>query len=157
MLEKNQIPPSFSLINQNNKITSLTQYKDKKIVLFFYPKDDTPGCTKEAIEFTKSLPIFEKNNCVVLGISKDNTESHCTFRKKHKISTDLLSDTDLTVMKQYGVWREKVMYGKKSMGVVRTTILINEQGRIHKIWNNVRVNGHVEKVLEEVQRNSSNQ
>ena len=149
MLKEGDQSPDFLLKDDLGKPVQLSQFKGQSVVLFFYPKDDTPGCTKEAIAFSEKLSEFEAHNTIVLGISKDSVESHKKFSEKYSLKVQLLSDPDLTVMKSYGVWREKKNYGKSYMGVVRTTFLIKPDGLIEKIWNNVRVNGHSEKVFSE--------
>ena len=151
MLEIGQSAPDFTLPNEKGNTIQLSDYKGKKIVLFFYPKDDTPGCTKESIGFSEQKSTFEKNNTLLFGISKDSVDSHLSFCQKHNLNVTLLSDPEKTTIENYGVWQEKKNYGKTYMGVVRTTVLINEEGKVQRIWKNVRVNGHVEAVLEEVQ------
>ena len=148
MIEVGQAAPSFSARNEENKDVNLEQFKGKKIVLYFYPKDDTPGCTIEAQDFSELKASFEEKNTVILGVSKDSAESHEKFCNKYNLGIQLLSDPEMDLINSYGVWREKNMYGKKSMGLVRSTFLINENGEIEKIWNNVRAKGHAAKVLE---------
>ncbi|MEI6805628.1 MAG: peroxiredoxin [Myxococcaceae bacterium] len=125
-------------------------YKGQWIVLYFYPKDDTPGCTREACGFQDLSKIFHEHNAVILGVSRDNAESHQEFKKKYKLEFPLLSDPDLSLHKAYGAYGEKTSYGKTSMGVIRSTFLIDPQGNIAKVWPNVKVDGHVEKVLEAI-------
>ena len=139
--------PDFKLLDDTNSPRSLADYRGKNIVLYFYPKDDTPGCTLEAQEFTKHIKEFTKLNCIVLGISKDSIASHCKFSDKYNLEIKLLSDESQEVCNKYGVIVEKNMYGKKSMGIERTTFLINESGIISNIWNKVKVDGHVDEVL----------
>lgn len=139
--------PEFSLENQENQYISLSDFKGKKVVLYFYPKDDTSGCTKEAEEFTQKKEEFEKLNTVILGISKDSVKSHEKFCKKYDLSITLLSDPDTQVNQAYDVWKEKSMYGKKYFGTERTTFLINEEGIIINRWSKVKVTGHVDDVL----------
>jgi thioredoxin-dependent peroxiredoxin len=127
---------------------SLGDYAGKRVVLYFYPKDDTPGCTTEAREFEAAASRLSKLKAVVLGISKDSLDAHCKFSAKHELSFPLLSDPDGKVIEKYGAWGEKNMYGKKSMGIVRTTVVIDEQGTVRKVFSKVRVAGHVDKVLE---------
>ena len=121
--------------------------KEKKIIFYFYPKDDTPGCTKEACDFRDSLKIVTKKKGVVLGISADSVEAHGKFAKKFGLPFTLLSDPEKKVIQQYQTWGEKSMYGRKYMGIFRTTYVINEQGKILKVFENVKVPGHVEEVL----------
>lgn len=139
--------PSFSLLDDSGSKVSLSALKGKKLVLYFYPKDDTSGCTKEACSFRDSIKVFEKNNTVVIGVSKDNIASHQKFKKKYDLPFTLLSDESTEMLSQYGVWKEKSMYGKKYMGIERTTFIIDEKGKIMEIFNKVKVDGHTEEVL----------
>lgn len=127
---------------------SLKSLSGKKVVLYFYPKDDTPGCTKQAIGFSELEKKFAKANTVILGVSKDTLEKHAKFRTKHDLTIPLGSDEEGKIIEKYGAWVEKNMYGKKYMGIERSTFLIDEKGIIREIWRKVRVNGHMEKVLE---------
>ena len=145
-LEIGKSAPAFTLSSDEGEI-SLSDLKGQNVVLYFYPKDDTPGCTIEAQDFTKKVKEFEKKNCVILGISKDSVKSHCNFIEKYKLGFNLLADVDGEVCKKYDVIKEKSMFGKKYMGIDRTTFLIDSFGKISQIWNNVKVNGHVEEVL----------
>lgn len=145
-LEIGKSAPSFTLASDEGEI-SLSDLKGQNVVLYFYPKDDTPGCTIEAQDFTKKVKEFEKKNCVILGISKDSVKSHCSFIEKYKLGFNLLADVDGEVCEKYDVIKEKSMFGKKYMGIDRTTFLIDSFGKISQIWNNVKVNGHVEEVL----------
>ena len=142
MLEVGEKAPSFKLKNQDGKTISLIDLKGKKVVLYFYPKDDTPGCTKEASSFRDEFPKFGSLNAVILGVSPDSAESHKKFIAKYKLPFDLLSDEDKQVVEKYEVWKEKNNYGKISMGVERTTYIIDENGLITKIFNHVKVEGH---------------
>ncbi len=145
-----QIAPPFSLADQDGKKVSVTSLKGKWAILYFYPKDDTPGCTMEATDFTKELKGFERLNAVVLGVSPDSPESHCKFKDKHKLVVWLLSDESKKTLEAYGVWKEKNMYGRKYMGVERTTFLIDPQGKIAHIWNKVSVPGHCKEVKQKI-------
>ena len=149
-LKPNQIAPNFKLASTDGKTFELRSIKKKNIILYFYPKDDTPGCTLESKDFNKLNSMINKNNTVVFGVSKDNMESHLKFKKKYKLKFDLLSDEKLSVIKKYGVWGMKSFLGKKYKGVIRSTFLINSKGKIHKIWSNVRVKDHAKSVLEEL-------
>ncbi len=143
--------PSFCLKDKDgNKIKPLSEYKDKWIILYFYPKDNTSGCTKEAEDFTKNLKKFEKLNTLIFGISPDSQESHKKFIEKKKLKVILLSDEKKKVLEKYGVWQLKKMYGREYYGVVRTTFLIDTKGKIRYIWKKVKVKGHVEEVLEKL-------
>ena len=149
-LKLNQIAPNFKLVSTDGTIFELNKIKRKNIILYFYPKDDTPGCTLESKDFNKLNSLINKNNTVVYGISKDSIESHLKFKKKYKLKFDLLSDEKLLVIKKYGVWGMKTFLGKKYKGVIRSTFLINSNRKIHKIWSNVRVKDHAKSVLEEI-------
>ena len=149
-LKENIKAPDFKLPSTDKTIFELNKIKNKNIILYFYPKDDTPGCTMESKDFSDLNNLISKNNAIVLGISKDSIESHLKFKKKYKLKFHLLSDEKLSVIKKYGVWAEKSFLGKKYMGIVRTTVLINTKGKIHKIWSNVRVKDHAKEVYEEI-------
>ncbi|MBI5267581.1 MAG: thioredoxin-dependent thiol peroxidase [candidate division Zixibacteria bacterium] len=138
--------PGFALPDQNDHTVKLADYKGKWVILYFYPKDDTPGCTTEACEFTDGLKSLEKLNAVVLGVSADSTESHRKFIKKHSLKVTLLSDVDHAMMEKYGVWQLKKNYGKESMGIVRTTYLIDPDGKVARVWEKVSAAGHAEVV-----------
>lgn len=140
--------PSFKLMNQDAKTISLGDLKGKPIVLYFYPKDDTSGCTKEACNFRDEFPKFGKMKAEIIGISADSTESHKKFAKKYKPPFNLLSDEKKEVIEKYGVWQEKSMYGKKYMGIVRTTFIIDPSGKISKIFPKVKVEEHNSEVME---------
>jgi peroxiredoxin Q/BCP len=133
------------------KKIKLTQFQGQPIVLYFYPKDDTPGCTKEACNFRDAQSQLAKTQAVVLGISPDSVESHARFRDKFELNFPLLADTDHSVAEAYGAWREKNMYGKKSMGIQRSTYLIDASGKIARVWKKVSVDGHDEQVLAALQ------
>lgn len=148
MIEIGKKAPSFALPNAAGKKISLSDFKGKKIVLYFYPKDMTSGCTKEACNFRDSLSMFKKIKTDVIGISIDSPESHKKFIEKYDLPFTLLSDVSKEVVEKYGVWKEKSMYGKKYMGIERTTFIIDEDGRIQKIFHKVKVDGHVETVIE---------
>ena len=142
--------PDFALNTDTNGTVILSELKGKNIVLYFYPKDDTSGCTTEAIDFTNLLSSFEVYNTVVIGVSKDTIEKHEKFRKKHNLSVMLASDVEGTVCEAYDSWVEKSMYGKTYMGISRDTFLIDKNGVIKKIWRKVKVKNHAENVLEAV-------
>jgi len=150
MLELNELAPDFTLLDQNGNQHKLSDYRGKKVILYFYPKDDTPGCTTEACQFNEILPNFQRTEAVVLGISADTPESHKKFAEKYNLNFTLLSDPDKEVIQKYGVWKEKNMYGKKTFGIVRTTFIIDEEGKIRKIYNNVKADGHAQKVIEDI-------
>lgn len=147
MLEEGKKAPEFKLKNENGDIVSLSDFKGKKVVLYFYPKDDTPGCTKEACSFRDEFPKFGKLDAVVLGVSADSVESHKKFIKKYNLPFSLLSDEKKETLEKYDVWKEKSMFGKKYMGIVRTTFVIDEKGIIKKIFENVKVADHEKEVL----------
>ncbi|MDE4172617.1 peroxiredoxin [Phaeobacter sp. PT47_59] len=142
--------PLFNLPRDGGGEVSLADLKGQAVVLFFYPRDDTPGCTKESIGFSASLQAFADAGAAVFGISKDTVAKHDKFVAKHELTTPLLSDADGTTCEDYGVWKEKNMYGKKHWGIERSTFLIDAEGRIARIWRKVKVDGHVEEVLEAV-------
>ena len=150
MLKIGDKAPDFSLINDKGKNVTLKELKGKKVILYFYPKDDTSGCTKEACSFRDNIKIIEKKNAVVIGVSKDNTKSHQKFKKKYDLPFTLLSDENLDMLKEYDVWKEKSMYGRKYMGIERTTFIIDEKGKIQDIFNKVKVDGHTEEILEKI-------
>lgn len=139
--------PDFSLPLDDGRSVSLVDFKGQYLVLYFYPKDDTPGCTKEACSFTESLPTFSRAKAAIVGISKDSPASHTKFREKYGLKFPLASDEDGKVCAAYGVWKQKNLYGKISMGIERSTFLIDEEGKIVKIWRKVKVDGHTEDVL----------
>lgn len=141
--------PDFSLPATTGENISLKQFKGKKtVILYFYPKDETPGCTREACDFRDHSEDFEKQNVVVLGVSTDTMESHQHFREKQKLPFPLLSDADGTVSKLFGVYKQKNLYGKKSMGIERTTFVVDRTGRIAQIYPKVKVDGHITDLLE---------
>jgi peroxiredoxin Q/BCP len=146
-MKVNSKAPSFSLPSTSNNEYSLKDSLGKYIVLYFYPKDDTPGCTIETNDFNKLLPKFKKLNCEILGISKDNLKSHNKFRDKYKIKFDLLADEELKVLKKYKVWGKKKFMGREFMGIIRSTYLIDKKGKILKVWDNVKVKDHAKEVL----------
>ena len=147
MIKENTKAPLFNIPSTNKNKYSLKDSLGKYVVIYFYPKDDTPGCTIETNDFNKLLPKFKKLNCDVFGISKDTLKSHDKFRDKYKIKFDLLSDEDLAVLKKYKVWAKKKFMGREFMGILRTTFLIDPKGKIIKIWKNVKVKDHAKDVL----------
>jgi peroxiredoxin Q/BCP len=149
-LEAGAKAPAFALPNQNGKQVSLSDFAGSWVVLYFYPKDDTPGCTTEACEFTDGIKAFEKLDAVVLGCSADTSESHRKFIAKYGLKVTLLSDADRAVMKAYAAWGEKSMYGRTTMGVIRSTVLIDPRGNVAFHWPNVKAAGHAEQVREKL-------
>ena len=147
MIKENTQAPSFKLLSTNNYEYSLKDSLGKYVVIYFYPKDDTPGCSIEARDFNKLLPKFKRLNCEVFGVSKDSLKSHDKFKDKYKIKFDLLSDQDLKILKKYKVWVKKKFMGREFMGILRTTFLIDTKGKIIKIWKNVKVKDHAKEVL----------
>jgi thioredoxin-dependent peroxiredoxin len=139
--------PDFTLPNDKGETVSLSSLRGKKVVLFFYPKADTPGCTLESIAFSRLNDEFTLNNVVVLGASADEVKKQAKFRDKYELGCSLISDVDKSMLEAYGVWIEKSMYGKKYMGIDRTTFLIDELGNISYIWNKVKPENHAEEVL----------
>ena len=150
MLEVGTKAPAFSLPDQNGTVHTLEEYKGKKVVLYFYPKDNTSGCAKQACGFAQTYPQFTEKGAVVVGISKDSVASHKKFEEKFGLPFTLLSDPELTAIQAYDVWKEKTMCGKTSMGVVRTTYLIDENGVIVKAFGNVKAAENPAKMLAEV-------
>ena len=148
MLETGIKAPDFTLLNQDGESVTLSQYLGKKVILYFYPKDNTPGCTKQACGFAQLYPDYKEKGAVILGVSKDSVKSHKKFQEKYQLPFTLLSDPELQVIQAYDVWKEKNMYGKKVMGVVRTTYLINEEGIIEKAYTKVKAAQNPEDMLE---------
>ncbi|UCM85841.1 MAG: thioredoxin-dependent thiol peroxidase [Rickettsia endosymbiont of Culicoides impunctatus] len=152
ILKVGDIAPNFTMpIGEDSKI-NLSDLSGKFVVLYFYPKDDTPGCTIEADDFNRLKPEFEKMNTVIVGVSKDNLDSHDKFKKKYCLDFDLASDSNSDTCEKYGVWVEKSMFGKKYMGVERTTFLIDKKGKIAHIWSKVQVAKHAEDVLNQLRK-----
>lgn len=150
VIERGQPAPAFSLRDQAGVTHTLSAYAGRPVVLYFYPKDDTPGCTQESCDFRDQLPRFETHGAVVLGISILDEKSKARFAHKHAITFPLLADADHAVAEQYGVWQEKSRYGRKYMGIARTTYLIDAEGRVAERWDNVKVPGHVDQVHDAV-------
>jgi len=148
MLAEGKKAPAFTLKNQEDEKISLKNFLGKKIILYFYPKDNTPGCTTEACDFRDTIAEFNKVNAIVLGISKDSVKSHKRFHEKQNLNFDLLSDEQTTVIQKYGVWKEKKNYGRTYMGIERTTFIIDENGKIEKIYPKVKVKNHVAEIIE---------
>lgn len=146
-LKEGEGAPDFCVMNDEGQEVSLADFKGKKVVLYFYPKDDTPGCTVEACSFRDGIAQIKKKGAVVLGVSADSVASHQKFKKKHDLNFSLLSDESKKIVEEYGVWKEKSMYGKKFMGIERTTFIIDEKGKIKKIFPKVSVKEHYEEVL----------
>jgi peroxiredoxin Q/BCP len=149
-IEEGAKAPAFNLPSTDGKKIALKDLVGKNVVLYFYPKDDTPGCTREACQFRDSISKLEKVGAVVLGVSPDNLASHEKFVDKYKLPFPLLSDEDHKVAEKYGVWREKKNYGRTYMGIVRSTFIVDKEGRLAKVFSNVKVDGHDAKVLEEL-------
>ncbi len=147
MVSEGKKAPDFKLPDSDDAEVKLSKLKGQPVVLYFYPKDDTPGCTTEGKDFTSLMPKFEDLGAIILGISPNSTASHRKFRDKHGLSVRLIADEEKKAAEAYGVWVEKSMYGKKYMGLERSTFLIGADGKIAKIWRKVRVKGHAEDVL----------
>jgi len=150
MIREGKKAPAFSLPSSGGGKTSLRDLTGKTVVLYFYPKDDTPGCTVEAHDFRDAKGRLSRRGAVVLGVSKDSIESHCRFADKHDLNFQLLSDPDGEVLEKYGAWGEKTSYGKKRMGIIRTTVVIGPDGKVLKTFAKVRVKGHVDAVIEAI-------
>ena len=148
MVEAGTPAPDFTLSDQHGKTVTLSTLKGSPVVLYFYPKDDTPGCTKEACAFRDAYAEYEKAGAKILGVSPDGAESHAKFVRKYDLPFTLLADSEREVCESYGVWKEKNMYGKKVMGIVRTTFVIGPDGKIEKIYDKVKAAGHAAAVLE---------
>jgi peroxiredoxin Q/BCP len=149
-LEAGATAPAFTLPDQDGTPVRLSDFKGQRVIVYFYPNDDTPGCTKEACQFNDNLKTFEKAGVTVLGVSPNKAESHVKFRSKYSLKFSLLTDADKKVMEKYGAWGEKTMYGKKSVGTIRSTFLIGANGKIERAWYSVKADGHAGKVLEVV-------
>ncbi len=150
MLTINTQAPDFTLPDQDGKIHSLSDYKGRKVILYFYPKDNTSGCTKQACAFSELFPHFREKGAEIIGISKDSVASHKKFQEKFNLKFTLLADTEKTAIQAYDVWKEKTLYGKQSFGVVRTTYLIDENGIITKAFSNVKAAENPGQMLEEI-------
>lgn len=148
MLNIGDKAPNFTLPDKDGNNISLSDFLGKKVILYFYPKDNTPGCTKQACGFSENIQEFENNNTVIIGISKDSQKSHQNFTQKYDLKINLLSDVERQAIESYGVWQEKKLYGKVSMGIVRTTFVIDEQGNIEKIFDKVKAAQNPEEVLD---------
>jgi thioredoxin-dependent peroxiredoxin len=147
MIEAGKKAPAFSLKDQDGKTHKLAEYEGRPVVLYFYPKDDTSGCTKEACDFRDALPRFKTSKAAVLGVSILDEASKAKFAAKHDLTFPLLADKDHTVAEKYGVWQKRSLYGRSFMGIARTTYLIDREGRVAKRWDKVKVDGHAEDVL----------
>ena len=147
ILEAGDKAPKFAIPNQDGNVIKLDDLLDNWSVIYFYPRDDTPGCTVEAKEFTDLSTEFKKNGATIYGVSPDTEAKHCKFIEKHGLKVELLADTENTMLDAYGVWQEKQMYGKTYMGVVRTTYLVDTDGNIAEAWTKVKAKGHAEAVL----------
>ena len=150
MVDVGKKAPEFKLESSEGGTVSLKDFKGKTVVLYFYPKDDTPGCTREAEGFRDAAAKLKKKGAVVLGVSRDSVNSHCSFRDKYELNFPLLSDPDGKTIRAYGAWGEKNMYGKKTEGLIRTTVIIGPDGTVSKVFPRVKVDGHVDKVLEAI-------
>ena len=151
MIKEKNLAPAFKLPSTNKKEYSLKDTLGNFVVLYFYPKDDTPGCTIETNDFNKLLSKFNKLDCEVYGISKDSLKSHYKFRDKYKIKFDLLADEEIKVLKKYKVWGKKKFMGREFMGIIRSTYLIDKKGKILKVWENIKVKDHAKEVLKTLQ------
>ena len=152
MIEQGKPAPAFTLKADDGEKLSLSGFKGRYLVIYFYPRDDTPGCTLEAQGFNKALGQLDRLGAAVVGVSKDTLESHCKFRDKYKLKFPLLSDPDGKVIEKYGAWGEKNMYGKKSMGIVRSTVIVDPQGKVARVFPKVKVDGHVDAVLDAIKQ-----
>ncbi|XZE45707.1 thioredoxin-dependent thiol peroxidase [Pirellulaceae bacterium SH467] len=155
-IEAGNKAPAFTAVTDSGKKLKLGDFKGKVVVLYFYPKDDTPGCTKEACAFRDASAALHERGAVVLGVSPDDEKSHAKFRDKFSLNFPLLADPDHSIAEAYGAWREKNMYGKKSMGVQRSTYLIDGEGKVAKVWKRVSVDGHDTAVLQAIDELATN-
>ena len=146
MLNIGDKAPEFKLLNQDNIEVSLKDFSSKWVVLYFYPKDNTPGCTTEACDFSQNINEFKDLNAIILGVSPDNSKTHKKFIEKQNLKINLLADENKEVLNYYGVWQSKKMYGREYMGVVRSTFIINTKGEIAYIYKNVKIKGHIEEI-----------
>jgi len=149
-LEAGDRAPAFSLPDQDGRRVTLRQFRGAPVVVYFYPADDTPGCTKEACQFNDNLRAFSRAGVAVVGISPDGAEAHARFRAAYKLRFPLLTDADHAVMARYGAWGEKTLYGRRSLGVIRSTFLVGANGTVRRAWYHVKADGHAAKVLEEL-------
>jgi len=152
MIQENKKAPNFKISSTSGKDFELTKNLNKHLIIYFYPKDNTPGCTTESVEFAKQYKKLQKLDVEVVGISKDSIKSHLQFINKFSLPFQLLADETTKVLKLYDAWGEKSMYGKKFMGIKRTTVFINNKGIIKKIWNNVKVKDHVQEVIDAIEK-----
>jgi peroxiredoxin Q/BCP len=152
LIDPGKKAPAFSLKDQHGETHRLADYAGRPLILYFYPKDDTPGCTKESCEFQAALPQFTPSKAAVLGVSILDEKSKAKFANKHGLTFPLLADADHAVAEKYGVWQEKSRYGRKYMGIARTTYLIGPDGKVERRWDNVKVDGHVDQVAEALER-----
>ncbi|MGI9356561.1 MAG: peroxiredoxin [Rhizobiaceae bacterium] len=150
-LEPGRTAPDFSLPADGERTLRLRDYRGRKVVIFFYPRDDTSGCTREAKEFSALKAAFNDNETSIIGVSADSTSSHEKFKTKHALDVDLASDEDTDMLTDYGVWVDKTMYGRSFKGIERTTLLVDRKGKISRIWRKVKVAGHAEEVLQAAQ------
>jgi peroxiredoxin Q/BCP len=146
-LQPGRPAPDFRLPDETGRVVSLGDFRGRKVVLYFYPKDSTPGCTQQACDFRDNLARLGERGTAVLGLSADSVESHRRFKEKQGLNFPLLSDPERKALEAYGVWQEKSLYGRRFMGIVRTTVLVDERGRVEKVWPKVKVQGHVDEVL----------
>ena len=156
LIEPGKKAPAFTLKDQHGETHRLADYEGRPVVLYFYPKDDTPGCTKETCAFRDNLPHFKKSRAAVLGVSILDEASKARFAEKYSVSFPLLADADHSIAEKYGVWQKKSLYGRSFMGIARTTYLIDEFGKVVKRWDNVKVPGHAEAVLQTVEETRTN-
>ena len=147
MIAEGEMAPDFELQTDSGESVRLSEYRGKPVVLYFYPKDNTSGCTTEACDFRDNLAAIKKKGAIVLGVSPDGEKSHRNFKEKFSLTFPLIVDEDKSICEAYGVWREKSMYGRKYMGIVRSTFLIDEKGKIAAIWDKVKVTNHVKEIL----------
>jgi peroxiredoxin Q/BCP len=150
MIEEGKAAPAFTLTSDAGDKVALSDFKGKYLIVYFYPKDNTPGCTIEAQDFNKARAQLQKLGATVVGVSKDSLESHCKFRDKYALKFPLLSDPEGKTIEKYGAWGEKVLYGKRSLGIIRSTVIVGPDGKVKKVSPKVKVNGHVDAVIDAI-------
>jgi peroxiredoxin Q/BCP len=150
MIEEGKAAPAFTLTSDAGDKVALSDFKGKYLIVYFYPKDNTPGCTIEAQDFNKARAQLQKLGATVVGVSKDSLESHCKFRDKYALKFPLLSDPEGKTIEKYGAWGEKVLYGKRSLGIIRSTVIVGPDGKVKKVFPKVKVNGHVDAVIDAI-------
>ncbi|MFN3821460.1 MAG: thioredoxin-dependent thiol peroxidase [bacterium] len=151
-IQEGELAPDFSLPDAQGKMVRLSDFRDRPVVIYFYPKDFTPGCTQEACDFRDNYQPLQELGAVVLGVSPDDAQSHQKFILEHQLPFTLLADTSREVIKKYGFWGVKYLYGRQTEGVIRSTVIVDGEGKVRKVWKNVKVDGHIQEVIQELGR-----